>query len=181
MGRDVPQHHIGSPVPGTPPTNNFDSQWSPLNPGSAPFQGDPWSRPHAENPPDANYGGWQAPQWGNGVGSNLRAFDVSDWTVDKKAPNELKSFNGVTSNYDNWRRRIRDHYTQTNRYYKEMLDLVENEKGTIPWAKLATLKVATLPKLDSFLTRLRQAADFLHCTLYFVLYTLQTAIGRTSA
>ena len=61
MGRDVPQHHIGSPLPGTPPTNSFDSQWSPPNPGSTRFQGDPWSRPHAENPPDANYGGWQAP------------------------------------------------------------------------------------------------------------------------
>ena len=30
MGRDVPQHHIGSPVPRTPPTNSFDSRWNPL-------------------------------------------------------------------------------------------------------------------------------------------------------
>ena len=68
--------------------------------------------------------------------------------MDKKASNELKSFNGDISNYDNWRRRIRDHSTQTIRYYKDIFDLVETEKGMIPWAKLTTLKVATLPKLD---------------------------------
>ena len=43
---------------------------------------------------------------------------------------------------------IRDHFAQTNQFYKEIFDLVEAERGLIPWAKLATLKVATLPNLD---------------------------------
>ena len=86
--------------------------------------------------------------WANGAGSNLRPFDVRDWTVDKKATHELKSFNGEIPNFDNWRRRVRDHFTGTNMFYKDIFDMVEAEKTTISWAKLATLRVAILPNLD---------------------------------
>ena len=43
---------------------------------------------------------------------------------------------------------VRDHFTSTNLSDKDMLYLVEGEKSMIPWATLATLKVASLPKLD---------------------------------
>ena len=55
---------------------------------------------------------------------------------------ELKSFNGEIANYDNWRRRVRDHFTGVNMFYKDIFDLVESEKTTIAWSRLATLKVA---------------------------------------
>jgi hypothetical protein len=151
----VDRHNIGSPgAPATPPgpSNN----WSPLNPQrpesyghqprSQPYQGDPWSQPQQEVPA-ATYGGWQAPNFANGAGSNVRPFDARDWTEDK-ASNELKSFNGDITHYDNWRRRIRDHFTQNNMFYKDIFDLVDAEKGLIPRIKLATLKVAHLPNLD---------------------------------
>ena len=96
-------------------------------PSAAPYQGDPWSQPpptQLQQPQDASYGGWQAPRWANGVGSNMRPFDVRDWTVGKKASHELKSFNGDITNYDNWRRRVRDYFTSTNMFYKDMFGLI---------------------------------------------------------
>ena len=157
---NVDRHDIGSPgAPGTPPgaTGAPSNSWSPLNPQrndsyghqprSQPDQGDPWSQPR-QGAPAATYGGWQAPNFANGAGSNVRPFDARDWTVDKKASHELKSFNGDITNYDNWRRRIRDHFTQTNMFYKEIFDLVEAEKGLIQWDKLKSLTVASLPNLD---------------------------------
>ena len=90
----------------------------------------------------------EAPRWAKSVKSNLRPFDVRDWTVDKKASHELKSFNGGITNYDNWRRRVRDLFTSTSMFYKDVCDFIEGEHAMIPWAKLATLKVASLPNLD---------------------------------
>ena len=55
----------------------------------------------------------------------MRPFDVRDWTVDKKASHELKSFNGDIMNNDNWRRRVGDHFTSTNMLYKDTFDFIE--------------------------------------------------------
>ena len=74
-------------------------------PSAPPYQGDPWSQlppTQPQQPQGASYGGWQAPRWANGVGSYLRPLDVRNWTV----ADELKSFNGDITNYDNWRRRV---------------------------------------------------------------------------
>jgi hypothetical protein len=60
--------------------------------------------------------------------------------VDKKASHELKSFDGDITNYDNWRRRVGDHFTPTNMFDKDMFDVIEEEKALIPWAKLATFE-----------------------------------------
>ena len=68
--------------------------------------------------------------------------------LDKEAYHELKSFNGEITHYDNWRRRVRDHFTSTNLFYKKIVYLVEGKKAMIPWAKLPTLKVSSLTKLD---------------------------------
>ena len=120
-GPNVASHNIGSPAPVTPPTEAHGR--SPLNPqrpesyghqprptpSAAPYQGDPWSQPpptQPQQPQDASYGGWQTLRWANGVGSNMRPFDVRGWTVDKKASHKLKTFNGDITSYDNWRRRV---------------------------------------------------------------------------
>ena len=146
-------HDIGSPAPTSTP---LDRQWSPLNPQRADSYGhqprreetaDPWSQSRYGN------GGVGASMpasstWAAGAGSDRRPFEARDWTVDKKATHELKSFNGEIANYDNWRRRVRDHFTGTNLFYKDIFDMVESEKSTISWSRLATLKVAALPNLD---------------------------------
>ena len=143
QGPNVVSHNSGSPAPVTPPTKS--NGWSPGNPqrpesyghqprptpSAAPYQGDPWTQPpptQQQQPQDASDGGWQAPRWANGVGSNMRPFDVRDWTVDEKAAHELKSFDGDITNYDNWRRRVRDNFTSTQMLYKDMFDCFWGEK-----------------------------------------------------
>ena len=50
--------------------------------------------------------------------------------------------------YDNWRRRIRDHFVNTNHNYSKIFDLVEGTKVPIKWATLSTAYVQELPFLD---------------------------------
>ena len=85
-----------------------DARWSPLNPESQQGHntGATWDRTH----PNAQFGAW-AP----GAGSQLRAFDEKEWSVEgKKVSKELKAFDGNLANYDNWRTRVRDHFIGVN-------------------------------------------------------------------
>ena len=103
--------------------------------------GNHWS-PH--RPPAANFGGW-AP----GAGTQNKPFDVKEWSVEgKKVTKELRSFDGDMAAYDNWRRRIRDHFVSVNCNYALVFDLIEQQKTPIDWNLLATTRVAELPYLN---------------------------------
>ena len=59
----------------------------------------------------------------------------------------MKSFDGEMKGYENWRRRIRDHFIGTNIHYKEIFDIAEAEKHAIPWDGLPTTFIASRPNL----------------------------------
>ena len=76
-------------------------------------------------------------------------FDAKDWnTENKKVTKELRAFDGDMAAYDNWRRRIRDHFVSVNCNYAKIFDLVEQSKTPINWHQLATSWVAELPNLN---------------------------------
>ena len=50
--------------------------------------------------------------------------------------------------YDNWRRRIRDHFVSVNCNYAKVFDLVEQQRTPINWHQLTTLRVPELPYLN---------------------------------
>ena len=84
-----------------------------------------------------------------GAGTENQPFDPRSWSTDgKKVTKELKNYDGDMARYDNWRRRIRDHFVNTNHNYCKIFDLVETTKSPIKWAALASTQVAELPFLD---------------------------------
>ena len=100
---------------GSPSQNN----WSPLNPNQAPAG-------------NASFGAW-AP----GAGTEHDAFDAKAWSVDnKKVTKELRAFDGDMASYDNWRRRIRDHFMSINCNYSKIFSIIEEQKQPILWAHL---------------------------------------------
>ena len=69
------------------------------------------------------------PQWAPGAGTEHRPFDPRDWSVEGKKPSkELRTFDGDMAHYDNWRRRVRDHFVSTNINYSKVFEFVEKEK-----------------------------------------------------
>ena len=103
--------------------------------------GNNWS-PHRT--PTANLGDW-AP----GAGTENKPFDIKEWSVDgRKVTKELRSFDGDMAAYDNWRRRIRDHFVSVNCNDATVFDLIEQQKTPIDWNLLATTRVAELPYLN---------------------------------
>ena len=66
----------------------------------------------------------------------------------KKATKELRAYDGDMAHYDNWRRRIRDHFVSVNRNYSRIFNLIETSKSPIKWNSLATTYVPELPYLD---------------------------------
>ena len=60
--------------------------------------------------------------WAPGAGTENRAFDPRDWSVEgKKVSKELRTFDGDIAHYNNWRRRIRDHFVAVNCNYSVIL------------------------------------------------------------
>ena len=120
-GSNTAYFHVGSP----------GTQWSPLN-------------PQVQNSNNANFGNW-AP----GAGTERKPFDAKEWSVEsKKVTKELKAFDGDMATYDNWRRRIRDHFVSVNCNYAKVFELIERQKTPIDWNTLATTRVAELPYLN---------------------------------
>ena len=101
-------NQFSMPGNGSGPTyHDLRSPGSPLNPQQP--RSDDWHR----TTHNAQFG-----QWAPGAGTEMKAFDTRDWSVDGKKPSkELRSFDGNISNYDNWRRRMRDHFISTNCNY----------------------------------------------------------------
>ena len=88
-------------------------------------------------------------RWAPGAGSNLRAFDPKDWNTEgRKVTKELKVFDGDLVMFDNWRRRIRDHFVSVNCHYTEVFKIIENNKTPIRWSDLRMTHVQGLPYLD---------------------------------
>ena len=87
--------------------------------------------------------------WAPGAGSEHRAFDPRDWSVEgKKLSKELRTFDGDIAHYDNWRRRVRDHFMAVNCNYSVIVELIEIQKVPIRWNKLATTQVSSLPHVN---------------------------------
>ena len=136
-------HHIGSPLGGNAPQGPNDGV------------------PHDQRFPSPNFGhagATPAPepphfsmarQYTPGAGTELQPFDPRSWSTDgKKVTKELRTYDGDMARYDNWRRRIRDHFVNTNHNYSKIFDLVEGTKVPIKWATLSTAYVQELPFLD---------------------------------
>ena len=51
----------------------------------------------------------------------------------------------TSRNYDNWRKRIRDHFVGANMYYKDVFHIIEKEKNVISWNALNLTKNPRLP------------------------------------
>ena len=121
------------PVPKSPPQPHASAKQpglfnvgSPLNPGNAQF-GD----------------------WAPGAGSQNRAFDPREWSVDgRKVTKELKAFDGQMIHFDNWRRRIRDHFISVNCNYAKVFELAESAKVPIKWELLPTTHIPDLPYVN---------------------------------
>ena len=75
-------------------------------------------------------------------------FHEKDWIVDRKASQELRASYGDIKNYDNWCKRIRDHFIGANMYYKDVFDIIEREKNVISWNALSMTKNPRLPNLN---------------------------------
>ena len=87
--------------------------------------------------------------WAPGAGTELRPFDPRDWSVDGKKPSkELRTFNGDMATYDNWRRRVRDHFVSTNINYSKIFETIERERSPIRWSQLSTTKIDSLPMIN---------------------------------
>ena len=88
-------------------------------------------------------------RWAPGAGSNMRAFDPKDWDVQgRKVTKELRVFDGDLVKFDNWRRRIRDHFVSVNCHYTEVFKIIENNKSPIRWSELRATYVQELPNLN---------------------------------
>ena len=93
---------------------------------------------------DASFG-----RWAPGAGTQLKPFEEREWsTGNKKVTKQLDAFDGDIVHYDNWRRRIRDHFIDVNCNYAEVFRLIENEKGIISWANLPHMKIQSLPHMN---------------------------------
>ena len=93
---------------------------------------------------DASFG-----RWAPGAGTQLKPFEEREWsTGHKKVTKQLDAFDGDIVHYDNWRRRIRDHFIDVNCNYAEVFRLIENEKGIISWARLPYMKIQSLPHMN---------------------------------
>ena len=88
-------------------------------------------------------------QWAPGAGTELRPFDPRDWSVEGKKPSrELKTYDGDMAHYDNWRRRVRDHFVGANVNYSKIFEMIEKEKVPIHWNMLATTRIQSLPMVN---------------------------------
>ena len=86
---------------------------------------------------------------GPGAGTEQQPFDPKLWSIEnKKVTKELRAYDGDMAHYDNWRRRIRDHFVSVNHNYSRIFNLIEITKGPIKWNSLATTYVRELPYLD---------------------------------
>ena len=117
-------------------------QWSPLSGHQGPEAQRPttWDR----TTQNARFG-----QWAPGAGTEQKEFDARDWSLEgKKASKELKAFDGNALHYDNWRRRLRDHFISTNCNYTTVFSLVESCKMPISWSTLASIHIPELPHMN---------------------------------
>ena len=111
--------------------------------------GSPLSENHRTAP-----GPYQNPQtafgqWAPGAGTENQPFDPRAWSADgRKVSKELRTYDGDMAHYDNWRRRIRDHFVGVNTNYSYVFSLIEGEKVPIRWRFLATTRVAELPYMN---------------------------------
>ena len=131
-----------SNLPG-PTFHNMSSpkdQWSPLG-GTRPEP--------SQNAWNATSANSQFGQWAPGAGTENQAFLEKDWSVEgKKITKELKAFDGGMQHYDNWRRRVRDHFISVNCNYSKIFHLVETQKTPISWSTLARTHFSELPHLN---------------------------------
>ena len=94
--------------------------------------------------PDSQFGNW-AP----GAGTQYEAFNPKDWSTDgRKVTKELKAFDGQMIHFDNWRRRIRDHFISVNCNYAKIFELAEKAKTPIHWDLLRTTDISDLPYVN---------------------------------
>ena len=86
--------------------------------------------------------------WAAGFGTNYGPWAEKDWTVaDKMSPN-LVSFDGQIGHYDDWRNRVKDHFTATNMHYREVFELIEKNKNIITIESLNSTNISTLPNVN---------------------------------
>ena len=98
-------HNIGSPLSGQ---------------ASAGLGGATGYDPSYPPPPGAafNFG-----RWAPGAGTERQPFDPKFWsTENKKVTKELKAYDGDIAHYDNWRRRVRDHFVSVNHNYSTVFN-----------------------------------------------------------
>ena len=94
-------------------------------------------------------GNAQFGDWAPGAGSQNRAFDPREWSVDgRKVTKELRAFDGQMVHFDNWRRRIRDRFISVNCNYAKVFELAESSKIPIRWEMLPTTHIPDLPYLN---------------------------------
>ena len=151
--RNVP--HFGGPAhpyPGHHGSNVQGSGFSaPVHPGQPSHPSDPTSSkiPHYNMSSPGSPLNGSVPQWAPGAGTEHRPFDPRDWSVEGKKPSkELRTFDGDMAHYDNWRRRVRDHFVGTNINYSKVFEVVEKEKVTIRWSNLSTTFIEELPRVN---------------------------------
>ena len=123
-----------------------NNQWSPLsgNTRPQPHQQPEQSQDWQHTTQNARFG-----QWAPGAGTETKPFDARDWTVEGKKPSkEMRSFDGNISQYDNWRRRMRDHFISTNCNYATIFRIVETNKARIDWMSIANTQNPELPHLN---------------------------------
>ena len=131
-----PNHNSGPTFHNLSPPNE---QWSPLS-------GQPDPQRNAWNNTTANS---QFGQWAPGAGTENRPFVEKDWSVEgKKMTKELKAFDGGMQHYDNWRRRVRDHFISVNCNYSKIFSVVESQKTPISWSVLSNTRNRDLPYLN---------------------------------
>ena len=124
-------HNIGSPLSG-----QATAGW-----GGANCYDQAYPPPQAAAP---NFG-----RWAPGAGTEHQPFDPKLWTTEyKKVTKELRAYDGDMAHYDNWRRRVRDHFVSVNHNYSTVFNLIENTKSPIRWNSLATTVARELPYLD---------------------------------
>ena len=148
------------PTAGQPASYGPNRGFNSAQPSSAPreAQPEPPTGPATEFGPRVSHFHMGSPgsplngagvQWAPGAGTELRPFDPRDWSVEGKKPSrELRTYDGDMAHYDNWRRRVRDHFVGTNVNYSKIFEMIEKEKVPIHWNMLATTKIASLPMVN---------------------------------
>ena len=115
--------------------------------------GSPLSEHHRTTPAPATVP-YQDPQtsfgqWAPGAGTENQPFDPRAWSADgRKVSKELRTYDGDMAHYDNWRRRIRDHFVGVNINYSIIFNLIEGEKVPIHWRLLASTRIEELPHMN---------------------------------